>query len=105
VNVEVGLLPHLGSGPDGAETYTTTDLSGKTVTLTESPRYSFFATDPVEVDGDTADEPLPGTVQPRGISRFTAQREGAGTAWIVVRDGRGGENWIEMPFRAAASCD
>jgi hypothetical protein len=105
VGVEIGLLPKLGTNPgEGAETYTTVDLSGKQVTLTESPRYAFFATDPGDLDRDVGDEPLPGNVPPRGLVRLTALAAGAGTAWIVVRDGRGGEGWIDIPFRGASSC-
>jgi hypothetical protein len=104
LGVDIGMWPHLGSGPAGAETYTTTDLAGNVVTLTESPRYSFFATDPAELDEDTGDEPLPGVVPPRGLVRITARQIGTGKAWIVVRDGRGGENWIEMPFEGKQAC-
>jgi hypothetical protein len=104
VGVEIGLWPHLGGGAGGAETYTTTDLSGNAVTLTETPRYSFYATDPGDIDGETADEPVPGNVPPRGISRLTALAAGPGVEWVVVRDGRGGENWIEMPFEGKPSC-
>jgi hypothetical protein len=98
--VEIGILPHLAAGEGGAETYTTTDLSGNAVTLTEAPRYSFFTTTAGDLDVATADEPLPGTKPPQGLVRFTALRRGTGTLWVVVRDGRGGLGWLELAVQA-----
>ncbi|MFL5373226.1 MAG: hypothetical protein ACJ78T_04490 [Myxococcales bacterium] len=101
VGVEMGILPRLATGEGGAETYTAIDLRGKAVTLTEAPRYSFFTTSSGDLDVATADEPLPGTTPLEGLVRFTALRRGAGTLWIVVRDGRGGLGWLEIPYQAS----
>ena len=98
---EVGIRPILGPGFEGAETYTTTDLAGRQVTLTEQPRYALFATLGVEWDKDRADEPLPSQAQPTfGIARLRAYQTGTGSFWIVVRDGRGGESWLSASFTA-----
>lgn len=92
--VEYGLRPMLGTGGAGIEEYDTVDLSGNTVHLREEPRYSFFATTGVDLDRDSADEPLPGQPEPvNGLARFTASA-GCGSIWVVVRDGRGGVGWI-----------
>ena len=92
---EVGLRPVLGERSAGIEEYDTLDLSGKTIHLREAPRYSFFATPPLDLDRDDADEPLPGASQPtNGIARLTVN--GAGMLWVVVRDGRGGTGWISV---------
>src|SRR3954452_203412 len=101
VGVEMGILPHLATGEGGAETYTAIDLRGKALTLTEAPRYSFFTTSSGDLDVATADEPLPGTRPLEGLVRFTALRRGAGTLWIVVRDGRGGLGWLEVSYQAS----
>jgi hypothetical protein len=101
--VEYGLRPVLGPGSAGIEEYDTVDLSGNTIHLRETPRYSFFGTAPIDFDRDDADEPLPGQPQPvNGIARFTA---GVGTSsmWVVVRDGRGGIGWISVQCTAALS--
>jgi hypothetical protein len=103
-NVEIGLWPRLAAGEEGAETYTTIDLSGRSIALTESPRYSFFATDPGDLDRETGDEPLPGAIPPRGLVRLTALRPGRGKAWIVVRDERGGEAWMAFTFCTPGWC-
>jgi len=92
--VEYGLRPVLGTGGASIEEYDTVDLSGNTVHLREEPRYSFFATTGVDLDRDSADEPLPGQPEPvSGLARFTASA-GCGSIWVVVRDGRGGIGWI-----------
>lgn len=98
LGVEYGLRPVLAA--DARETYTTTDLTGKTVTLTEQPSYSFFTTPGGEFDRDTADEPIDGHAPPDGLTRFDAFRASAAnsTLWVVVRDGRGGESWITIPW-------
>jgi len=98
VGVAVGILPHLSPGAGGAETYRTTDLQGNTVTLTETPRYSFFARANADLDTATADEPLPGTRPPQGLVRLTPLEAGPGTLWIVVRDGRGGIGWLAVEY-------
>jgi len=100
VGVAVGILPHLAAGEGGAETYTTTDLQGNTVTLTEAPRYSFFARANADLDTATADEPLPGTKPPQGLVRLTPLTPGPGTLWLVVRDGRGGIGWLAVDYEA-----
>ena len=100
VGVAVGILPHLAPGEGGAETYTTTDLQGHAVTLTEAPRYSFFARANADLDTATADEPLPGTKPPQGLVRLTPLSAGPGTIWIVVRDGRGGLGWLAVDYDA-----
>jgi len=101
VGAEVGILPRLAAGEGGAETYTAIDLQGKTVTPTEAPRYSFFTTSGGDLDVATADEPPPGIKPLEGLARFTALRRGTGTLWIVVRDGRGGVGWLEVPYLAS----
>ena len=100
VGVPIGILPILAAGEGGAETYTTTDLQGNAVTLTETPRYSFFALVGAELDTATADEPLPGTKPPQGLVRLTPLQRGPGTLWIVVRDGRGGVGWLAVDYDA-----
>jgi hypothetical protein len=100
VGVAMGIRPRLADGEGGAETYRTVDLSGNNVTLTESPRYSFFTTDGGDLDESTADEPLPGANPPDGLVRLTALSKGSGTFWIVVRDGRGGVGWLAVGFDA-----
>jgi hypothetical protein len=94
-NVEIGLRPVLVDG--SREQYVTTDLRGNTVTLHEQPRYSFFVAPGAEVDRDSADEPLDGVAPPDGLSRITLHSV-PGTLWIVVRDGRGGESWVQFPL-------
>jgi hypothetical protein len=98
VGVPIGILPHLAPGEGGAETYTTTDLQGNAVTLTETPRYSFFALPGADLDTSTADEPLPGSKPPKGLVRLTPLQRGPGTLWIVVRDGRGGVGWLAVDY-------
>jgi hypothetical protein len=100
VGVPIGILPRLGPGDAGAETYTTTDLQGNAVTLTETPRYSFFTLPGADLDASTADEPLPGTKPPKGLVRLTPLQRGPGTLWIVVRDGRGGVGWLSVDYDA-----
>ena len=93
---EYGIRPVLGPGGSGIEEYDTTDLAGNTVHLREKPRYSFFSTPPVSFDRDVADEPLPDQPQPtNGLARLTATGSG-GVVWVVVRDGRGGIDWISV---------
>jgi hypothetical protein len=100
--VEYGLRPVLGNGGAGIEEYDAVDLSGQTIHLSETPRYSFFSTDPIGFDRDEADEPLPGQPQPvNGIARFTAGR-GTGSVWVVARDGRGGIGWISVGCTATS---
>jgi hypothetical protein len=95
--VEYGLQPVLGPGSSGIEEYDAVDLSGNTIHLSETPRYSFFSTEPISFDRDDADEPLPGQPQPtNGIARFTAGAGPAGSIWVVARDGRGGIGWISV---------
>ncbi len=94
---EVGIRPLVGLGPDGAETYTTTDLAGREVTLTEQLQYTVFTMLGCEWDKDSAYEPLPGAATPPfGIVRLHAYVGPgvAGTFWVVVRDGRGGLSWF-----------
>jgi hypothetical protein len=100
--VEYGVRPVLGQGGAGIEDYDVVDLSGQTIHLRETPRYSFFSTDPVGFDRDEADEPLPGQPQPvNGVARFTAGA-GTGSIWVVARDGRGGVGWISVRCTATA---
>jgi hypothetical protein len=96
-DVEIGLRPLLAEG--ASEQYTTTDLRGNPVTLPEYLRYSFFVAPEAEVDRDTADEPIDGVAPPDGLSRVTL-RGASSTLWIVVRDGRGGESWLEFAVEA-----
>jgi hypothetical protein len=94
--VALGLTPLLPR--DQIETYQTLDLRGNLITLPEFPAYSFYTTGNAEFDNDTASEPVDGgTAPPQGLTRFTALA-GAGTLWIVVRDGRGGESWLTIPW-------
>ena len=100
--VEYGLRPLLGPGSAGIEDYDVVDLSGQTIHLRETPRYSFFATAAISFDRDDADEPLPGQPEPvNGIARFTAGA-GSGSMWVVARDGRGGIGWISAQCTATA---
>ena len=100
--VEYGLRPVLGQGAAGIEDYDVIDLSGQTIHLRETPRYSFFSTEPIGFDRDEADEPLPGQPQPaNGIARFTAGA-GTGSLWVVARDGRGGVGWISVGCTASS---
>ena len=94
--VECGLRPVLAEG--AREEYDTTDLRGNTVHLKEQPRYYFFALRGAEFDRATADEPLDGVAPPEGLTRIEAVSDGPGTMWVVVRDGRGGESWLEIPW-------
>lgn len=94
--VPKGLRPVLADG--SIEEYDTVDLTGKTVHLREQPAWKFFTTSKGDLDRDSADEPLDGVAPPEGMTRLTALRAGAGTLWIVVRDGRGGESWLEVPW-------
>jgi hypothetical protein len=98
--VDIGVRPMLADG--SREEYVTTDYRGNQVRLTEQPRYSFFVTPGAEIGVETADEPLDGVAPPDGLSRIML-RIGEGTLWVVVRDGRGGESWIEFPWKAAAA--
>ena len=94
--VECGLRPVLAEGAQ--EEYDTTDLRGNAVHLKEQPRYFFFALRGAELDRATADEPLDGVAPPEGLTRIEAVSDGPGTMWVVVRDGRGGESWLEIPW-------
>lgn len=93
--VQVGLRPLLA--PDARETYTTKDLQGHTITLTEDPDYAFFVTPGASFDRDTAVEPVDGVAPADGFTRIEASR-GSGTFFVVVRDGRGGESWLGFPW-------
>jgi len=96
----LGLLPTHAA--DQSEHYCTTDLAGKETCLTELLSYSFYATEPGDLDNDSAYDPLPGVAAPpEGLVRFTALSAGSGTLWVVVRDGRGGESWLQFPFTAS----
>jgi hypothetical protein len=97
MGVEIGLRPLLSEG--SREEYATTDFRGNEVRLKEQPRYSFFVTPGAEIGVEVADEPLDGTAPPDGLSRITA-RAGEGILWVVVRDGRGGESWIDFRWKA-----
>jgi hypothetical protein len=94
---EYGLRPVLSAGAE--EDYCTVDLRGNLVHLREQAHYAFFTAPGGEFDRDTADEPLDGGAPPDGLSRFTPHAD-AGTVWIVVRDGRGGESWLTIPWTA-----
>jgi hypothetical protein len=91
-----GVRPILADG--AREEYDTTDLQGRTVHLKEDPSYAFFTTPGAEFDRDTADEPVDGIAPPDGLTRLDAFNRGSGTIWVVVRDGRGGESWITIPW-------
>ncbi len=95
IGTEYGLRPELQ--PGAQEDYCTYDLRGNFVHLTEQAHYAFFTGPGGEFDLDTADEPLDGGAPPDGLARFTPHAD-AGTIWIVVRDGRGGESWVEIPW-------
>jgi hypothetical protein len=97
IGTEYGMRPELQDG--GQEVYCTVDLQGRLVTLTEQAQYSFFTLPGGEFDRDTADEPLDGGAPPDGLARFTPHAD-AGTIWIVVRDGRGGESWMDWSWTA-----
>jgi hypothetical protein len=98
IGTEYGLRPVLADG--GEEEYCALDLRGQIVRgLKEQAHYFFFTAPGGEFDVDTADEPLDGGAPPDGLARFTPHAD-AGTIWIVVRDGRGGESWIESSWTA-----
>jgi hypothetical protein len=97
IGTEYGMRPLLA--PDAQEPYCALDLRGNLVHLTEQAHYSFFTGPGGEFDADNADEPLDGGAPPDGLVRFTPHAD-AGTVWIVVRDGRGGESWIESRWTA-----
>ena len=99
-------LPHV-CPPAGADTctpaveqYDAVDLTGKTIHLTEQLSYSFFTTAGAEFDRDGADEPFNGIAPPDGLTRIdsTAASGPLSQIWVVVRDGRGGESWIALPW-------
>ena len=98
LGVQYGIRPVLAA--DAREEYDTTDLHGNPVHLKEDPNYAFFTTPGGEFDRDTASEPIDGVAPAEGFTRFDAfEPSGQGsTLWIVVRDGRGGESWISMPW-------
>ncbi|HZX97173.1 MAG TPA: hypothetical protein VFE90_21840 [Myxococcales bacterium] len=98
VGTEYGLRPVLADG--GEEDYCTVDLRGEVLQLREQAHYAFFTAPGGEFDSDTADEPLDGGAPPDGLTRFTPHAD-AGTIWIVVRDGRGGESWLERSWTAS----
>ena len=97
--VQYGIRPILADG--AREGYDTTDLRGNPVHLVEDPSYSFFTTPGGEFDRDTAFEPTDGVAPPEGLTRFDAFDASlpGSTLWIVVRDGRGGESWIALPWQ------
>lgn len=97
-------IPH-ACPPSGAGTcvpaiegYDTVDLQGKAIHLTEQLRYSFFLTAGAEVSRENADEPLGGVAPPDGLTQITGLAAGPGRLWVVVRDGRGGESWLEYAY-------
>jgi hypothetical protein len=96
--VTYGIRPLLA--PGAREEYDTTDLRGNKVHLKEQPLYAFFTTPGAEFDRDTAYEPVDGVAPPDGLTRIDAIRTGSGTVWVVIRDGRGGESWIAIPWTA-----
>ena len=96
--VTYGIRPLLA--PGAREEYDTTDLRGNKVHLKEQPLYAFFTTPGAEFDRDTAYEPVDGVAPPDGLTRIDAIRTGSGTVWVVIRDGRGGESWIAIPWIA-----
>jgi hypothetical protein len=97
IGTEYGMRPLLA--PGAQEAYCALDLRGNLVRLTEQAHYSFFTGPGGEFDADGADEPLDGGAPPDGLVRFTPHAD-AGTVWIVVRDGRGGESWTESRWTA-----
>ena len=97
IGTEYGVRPELADG--GEEDYCALDLRGQLVRLKEQAQYAFFTGPGGEFDRDTADEPLDGGAPPDGLARFTPHAD-AGTMWIVVRDRRGGESWLELPWTA-----
>ncbi len=99
LGISYGVRPVLAEG--AREQYDTTDLRGAVVHLREPAAYAFFATPGAEFDRDTADEPLDGVAPPDGLVRLRAARAASGTLWVVVRDGRGGESWLEIPWTAS----
>ena len=62
--------------------------------------YRFFATAGTFSPAQTSSEPLPGFVAIGPVhieSQYTAPTDFTGpvTLWVVVRDDRGGESWLE----------
>lgn len=98
LGISYGVRPLLAA--DARENYDTTDLRGNLVHLREPAAYAFFTTAGAEFDRDTADEPVDGIAPPDGLVRLRAVRVASGTLWVVVRDGRGGESWLAIPWTA-----
>ena len=107
-----GLRPVLADGA-GVEEYDVVDLSGRTVHLREQVSYDFFSTaglpfgkpQPTAAglvinDGFAApgaaqgDEPAPGAEPANGLAQLNAW--GGGQLWVVARDGRGAEAWMQV---------
>lgn len=101
LNVEYGLRPVLAEGAQ--EEYDTTDLTGNKVHLTEQASYAFFTTPGAEFDRDNADEPFDGDAPVDGLTRIRAYSTVGGTVWVIVRDGRGGTSWMEIPWDVTVS--
>lgn len=95
---EYGVRPVLDGGE---EELCALDLRGNLVRQPEQAHWAFFSDPGGSFDGDTADEPLDGGAPPDGLTRFTPHGDG-GTIWVVVRDGRGGESWVTLPWIARA---
>ena len=101
---EIGLRPVLAAG--SIETYQTIDLTGARVTVRENLAWDFYSTANADFDKGSASEPLAGVADPlEGLTRFTAIKQATGTLWAVVHDGRGGTDWIQIPWTASASAD
>ncbi|MCP4809888.1 MAG: hypothetical protein GY913_08080 [Proteobacteria bacterium] len=79
---------------DSVQDYVYTNSDGETEDRTEEPYFSFHAT-----QGDVVN---PWSLYPFGTYEYTAPVDpdpSDGQLWIVTRDRRGGQDWIELNLR------
>lgn len=105
--VDVGdpiwLTPVLAPGAgatEALETYQVADLSGRTVSLQETVTYSFYDAAHGVLSDATGTEPV--SAPPQGLTSYRYLKYGGGDSliWIVARDSRGAQAWMEVPVRA-----
>ena len=112
----VWLRPQLAPGPgatEAAELYETTGLDGRRVQLRERITYRFYVTpgntyqlnaqrtffEPFFDPAAAANEPEAGA-DPVGVTSLVVRRAGQGTLWVVARDSRGAQAWLQVPWVA-----
>jgi hypothetical protein len=89
--------------PGALEEYETRDLAGRTVRLREQVTYSFYNSPHAVLGESSSSEPQPDGPQPlRGLTEMTYLRVGGGTGtlWVVARDSRGAQAFLQVPFFA-----